>query len=54
MIENKWIRKIGVLSKRRILVEKGDFISKKESLKDKKREKSRDILTEMRGKVVEK
>ena len=34
-------------------MKKGDFISKKESLKDKKRDKRGDILTEMIVKVVE-
>ena len=41
------------MSKRRILVKKGDFIIKKGSLKDKKGDKRGDILTEMKGKVVE-
>ena len=34
----KGLAKIGVLSKRRILVKKGDFIAKKGILKDKKRD----------------
>ena len=46
--------KITNLSKRRILVKKGDFIVKKGSLKDKKGDKRGDILNKMRGNEVEK
>ena len=52
-IENKGISKITNLSKRRIIVKKGDFIIKQGSLKEKKGDKRGDILTEMKGKVVE-